>query len=254
MGKLIGIMQPTYMPWLGYFSMIDQVDEFVFLDNVQLVSRSWQVRNKIKYNGAEKILSIPVHKEKSREERYIFNTPYSGSEWKIKHLNIIAQAYRKSPYFKCVMSFLRDIYNADYDSIGGFNSTVISEICKKIGITTDLLHSSSLGVTGHKDKLLVEICKKRRAEAYLSAQGSATYIESDSPSGEFGRNGIELFYLNYEHPIYRQLGSEFLPFIGIYDLLFNEGFQQALNIIKCGARLNYSSNEFRELMKKDGEL
>ena len=60
MGKIVAIMQPTYMPWLGYFSMIDQVDEFIFLDNVQLVDRSWQVRNKIKFNEKEKMINIPV--------------------------------------------------------------------------------------------------------------------------------------------------------------------------------------------------
>lgn len=82
MKKMIAIMQPTYMPWMGYFSMIDQAEAFVFLDNVQLVGRSWQVRNKIKLNDQEKMLSIPIDKSIGRDQRMIYNTPYSDETWK----------------------------------------------------------------------------------------------------------------------------------------------------------------------------
>ncbi len=245
--KTIAIMQPTYMPWLGYFSMIDQVDEFVFLDNVQLVNRSWQVRNKIKCDNEAKMLTIPVNKEKHRDERFIYNTSYFGEDWKKSHLGIIRYAYSKANYYNQVMPLLEDLYSYNYKSIGDMTSSFIVDICKRIGIDTPFLYSKDLYVEGHKDALLVDICRKRNAEAYLSAQGSSSYIEADTPAGEIGKAGIELYYMNYEHPKYEQIGNCFVPYIGIYDLLFNAGFDTSLEIIRSGQRKNYTSEDYRRL-------
>lgn len=245
MKKMIAIMQPTYMPWMGYFSMIDQVDTFVFLDNVQLAGRSWQVRNKIKWNDQEKMLTIPIDKSVGRDDRMIYNTPYMDETWKRSHLGTIQQAYRKSPFYSDVMGFLNALYDKEYHSIGNMNITLISEICKRIGIDTPMYSASELQANGHKDSLLVEICQVLKADAYLSAQGSAAYIEKDTAGGEFSKQAIELFYLNYEHPIYRQQGDVFIPYIGIYDLLFNVGPEEALVYIRKGNRQNYTCEEYR---------
>ncbi len=245
MKKMIAIMQPTYMPWIGYFSMIDQADAFVFLDNVQLVGRSWQVRNKIKLEDKEKMLTIPIDKSVGRDERMIYNTPYMGETWKSSHLGTIQQAYRKSPFYKDVMEFLKALYLDMYSSVGNLNITLISEICRRIGIDTQFYSSSKLPVNGHKDSLLVEICQILEADAYLSAQGSAVYIEKDTAGGEFAKQGVELFYLNYVHPVYRQQGKDFIAYIGIYDLLFNVGFNEALIYIREGNQKNYTCEEYR---------
>lgn len=245
MGKMIGIMQPTYMPWMGYFSMIDQTDAFVFLDNVQLAGRSWQVRNKIKLNDREKMLTIPMDKSAGRDERMICNTPYLDETWKKSHLGTIQQAYRKSPFYKEVMEFLEPLYLKTYSSVGEMNTILITKISRRIGIDTPLYLASELPVSGHKDELLAEICQDLKADSYLSAQGSAAYIEKDTAGGAFVKRGIELFYLNYEHPKYRQQGESFIPYIGIYDLLFNVGFNEALIYIRRGNRENYSYKEYR---------
>lgn len=244
--KIIAIMQPTYMPWIGYFSMIDKVEQFVFLDSVQIVGRSWQVRNKIKLLEDEKMLTIPMCKQQIREERKINTTKYSGVDWKRKHLETIKIAYRKTEFFSRLFSLLEELYMHDYDSIGEFNSVIIKTIAKEIGINTEFLYSSKLKIRGGKDKLLVDICKKLQANQYLSAQGSAVYIEAENPGGEFSRNGIQLYYQNYEHPRYKQQGKAFISFIGIYDLLFNEGFERALDIIRSGNREDIDYKKYRE--------
>lgn len=246
MKKIIAIMQPTYIPWMGYFSMIDQVDKFVFLDSVQLSGRSWQVRNKIKSKGQEKMLTVPIDKSVERDKRIINTTPYANEMWKKSHLGTIRDAYRKSPFYKSVMGFLENIYSKEYRSVGDMNIAFISEICKIIGIQTRLYTSGNLMVIGRKDELLVNICKRLKCENYLSAQGSAVYIEKDGAGGEFLRQGIELFYFNYEHPVYTQQGENFIPYLGIYDLLFNVGFDEALNYIRTGNRENYRCEEYRK--------
>lgn len=105
--------------------------------------------------------------------------------------------------------------------------------------------ASELHVDGRKDSLLVNICHILKADSYLSAQGSAAYIEKDTAGGEFTKQEIELLYLNYEHPVYKQQGKNFIAYIGIYDLLFNVGFEEALAYIRKGNRENYSYLEYR---------
>lgn len=252
MRKIIAIMQPTYMPWMGYFSMIEQADEFVFLDSVQLVGRSWQVRNKIKDNNQERVLTIPIDKSHARSERMINNTLYANEAWKNNHLENIRHAYRKSPFFKEIIDFLEPLYFRTYNSIGDLNMTLISEICRKIGINTKFYQSSKFHMNSHKDDLLVEICRYLGADTYLSAQGSAVYIEKGNAGGAFSRQGISLLYLNYEHPTYPQQGEKFIPYIGIYDLLFNVGFNDALKIICKGKHQNYTCEEYRKEFFADG--
>lgn len=236
--KTIAIMQPTYMPWMGYFSMVDKADEFVFLDMVQLAGRSWQVRNKIKLNGAEKLLTIPIRKDKPREERLINQCLYMDEGWKRSHLDTIKTAYCKAPYFGQIYPFLCTLYAVRAESVGAFNCMLICAIAEKIGIKTPFVSAFQvMGKTEEKkDGLLAAICEKRGADCYLAAPGSAAYIEKDSPGGAFTKKGIRLCYHHYIHPQYRQAGTAFISHIGIYDLLFNEGFEKALPIIRSGDR------------------
>lgn len=236
------IMQPTYLPWLGYFAMIDDVDIFIFLDNVQLTKRSWQVRNRIKeHDGKELLLTIPVH-TKGRDETKICDAKLLETDWYRKHLYSIRQSYSKAQYFGEVMPILEKIFEQKYEYLYEFNENLILAVCEYLQIKTSMLRSGDLkNISGKKDDLLVSICKEVGIDCYLSAKGSAAYIESETSGGAFSKAGILLEYQNYEHPKYRQLGKEFMPFMGIVDLLFNEG-KESLAIIRSGVRKSYTSD------------
>lgn len=237
------IMQPTLFPWVGYFAMIDDVDKFIFLDNVQLVKRSWQVRNRIKQNDKELMLHIPIINTK-RSELLINNAKISYAEdWKKKHLESIKHSYSKAKYYKEVYEIVNEIYEREFEYIGDFTIDLILAFVKYIGITTEISRSSEIeGIQGKKDELLVEICKKKGITEYLSAKGSAVYIEQKQEGGAFAANGLGLEYQSYEHPIYHQLGNEFIPYMGIIDLLFNEG-KNSLEVIRSGNRQSLTSKE-----------
>jgi len=241
-------MQPTYNPWLGYFDLMDKVDIFVYLDNVQLVKRSWQVRNRIKTPQGELFLTIPIRKLKSREETLIKDAVINDDEsWRQKHLKSIELNYRKAKFFDSVFPFVKNLILNDFQFLGDFNINLIEKIKKAIGINTLTIRSSEISsVKGKKDELLANICKLLNADIYISPQGSAVYIEKETPGGAFVKRGIELYYHNYEHPVYNQLHGEFLPYMGIIDLLFNEGFENALDIIKEGRRKDFHYKEFRK--------
>lgn len=240
------IMQPTYLPWLGYFAMIDDVELFIFLDDVQLEKRSWQVRNRIKEcDGKELMLSIPLH-TLGRDVTRICDAQFADSKWYIKHLASIRQCYRKSKYYNEIFPFIEDIYRRDYRCLSDFNICFITTICEYLQIKTPLKKSSDFkNILGSKDELLVNICNACGIDRYLSAKGSAIYIENKEIGGAFSKTRIQLEYQNYRHPQYKQLGNEFMPYMGIIDLLFNEG-EHSLSIIRSGVRCSYTSENVFE--------
>lgn len=240
-------MQPTYLPWLGYFDMIDQVETFVFLDNVQLVKRSWQTRNRIKSPQGELFLSIPIKKEKSRDLQLINNAHFVTSDsWMESHLRSIEQFYRKALFFEEVYPVLRNLYLSYNDTLlSQFLIGIIKEISNLLGITTNFIIASELGkFNSRKDDLLVEISKKNGCDSYLSALGSSGYIESENEGGAFLRNNIALYYQHYLHPEYPQLYGSFISHLSIIDLLFNSGLEKSLQILKSGRKKNYLSGDF----------
>jgi len=248
MSKYCAIMQPTYLPWIGYFDLIDQVNQFVFLDDVQFVKQSWHCRNKIKTHQGELLLIIPIKKTKHHNETLLIHAEINyDRDWVKKHIRSLEQNYKKAPFFEEIYNFIHRIIFKKYKYLAALNIEIIQEISKKMGIKTSFISSSSLeGIKGEKDKRVVEICKKIDAEEYISPQGSAFYIEKDEPGGEITKNNIKLFYHNFEHPEYSQLHGGFISHLCILDLLFNYGLENSLEIIRKGRRPRIFFEDFRK--------
>tara|TARA_A100001015_G_scaffold200746_1_gene224137 strand:+ start:3118 stop:3849 length:732 start_codon:yes stop_codon:yes gene_type:complete len=239
---ICAIMQPTYIPWVGYFDMIDKVDLFVFYDDVQLTKRSWQTRNRLRNVSNEFWLTLPIKKTSSRDNLLIKDAVLNNNEkWKKKHLVTISNCYSKSEYFDELYSLIEPIYNQS-EMLSQLNIGLIKMICERLNIHTKLIKSSSLyGIEGVKDHRLVSICKNIQINHYLSPQGSAKYINRQNIGGDFLNQNIKLFYHDFEHPLYKQVDNNFIPYLGIFDLIFNSGFDEALKKIRFGRKpnLNY---------------
>jgi len=242
------IMQPTFMPWIGYFDMIDQVDTFVLYDDVQLAKRSWQVRNRIKTPNGELYLNLPIKKTKHRDDLLICEAELSYDEkWIDKHLKSIEGSYRKAPHFASVFPFIAEHYQQQYTLLSDFNANFIQNVAARIGIKTTILRATDIAnVTGAKDHRLADICNKISCNEYLSPQGSAAYIEAEKPGGELTSRNIALYYHFYKHPVYSQVYGDFLPYMGITDLLLNEGFENSLSIIRSGRIPKMIYTEYRK--------
>jgi hypothetical protein len=138
-------MQPTYLPWVGYFDLIDQVNKFVFLDSVQLTKRSWQTKNRIYTKQGEFFLTVPIHKTNTRDETYIFEGQICNlNKWREKHLRTIEHAYKKTVYFSEIFSFLHENYYQSFTYLGDFNINLIENIASKIAIATKFYRSSEM--------------------------------------------------------------------------------------------------------------
>ena len=228
--KTASIMQPTYLPWLGYFDLTNRSDIFVFLDTVQLDKRSWQQRNRIKTPNSEIMLTVPVL-TKGRFNQEIRDVEIDVSQrFEKKHFNSIQLNYKNSKYYKLYIGELEEIFISKTSRLANLNIKLIKWLSSKIGIKTKFISSSELDVSGSKTELLINICKKINANHYLSPIGSKSYIEKNNL---FTNSGIQLSYQNYQHPTYNQLFGDFIPYLSVIDLLFNEG-GKSLEIIKSG--------------------
>lgn len=147
-----------------------------------------------------------------------------------KHVKTITQAYKKAQFYNKYIDEIVDILNRKYDLLVDLNIDLILWICKKLNIKTKLATSSNLNVHGDRVDRLINICKVLNAEVYLSTPGSKAYIEENNL---FIPNNIDLKYHDYNHPIYRQLYGEFVPYLSVVDLLFCEG-PKSLDIITSG--------------------
>ena len=224
------IMQPTYLPWIGYFSLMDQVDCFVLLDSVQFDKRSWQQRNRIKTTAGETMLTLPV-KTKNRSDQKINEVRIDNSRGMLlKHLRAIEFNYRKSLYFDRYWPHLQTIFKETYDYLFTLNTRLIDFFREELAIKTRMLCSSQLACTGKRSLLLLNLCRAVGARQYVSPPGSRAYIEEDDA---FNGSGLSLSYHQYEHPVYRQLHGDFIPYLSTLDLLMNEG-PDSLDIIRSG--------------------
>ena len=227
------IMQPTYLPWTGFFDLIDSVDVFVFLDNVKLEKSSWHVRNKVKSVQGEVMLTVPVSTPNGRLDTMINETLLSSKPWQKKHLKTLVTNYSKAPHFSTVYPFFERLLATGYNNLADLNMAIITAITEQLGIKTKLVKASSLtNITGVKDERLGSLCHTLGITHYLSPVGAADYIEKNSKGGAITKAGISLSYQNYQAPIYPQLFGEFISHLSIFDALFNCGFDQTLTLIR----------------------
>jgi hypothetical protein len=227
----IAIMQPTFMPWIGYFGLIDSVDQFVFLDNVQFDKRSWQQRNKIKTPNGPQWISVPVS-SKGKQAQLIKDVQISegGKEFPDKLIRTIEQNYKKAEFFKEYADSILCIIQSNKDYLACLNIELIKFFCHQFSIKTLLSNASDLPVKGKKSALLIDICQHYKIKNYISPLGSQGYIEEE---GLFDQAGIDVQYFDYHHPEWKQFYGKFEAYMSVLDLLFHKG-PDSMKIIRKG--------------------
>jgi len=233
------IMQPTYLPWLGYFDLIDSVDAFVFLDHVQFVKQSWHQRNRIRGPEGPLWLSIPVQTS-GRLGQKLADTRVLQNGWQRKHLASISYCYRRAPYTKVIEHLISEALLAEKESLVAINETIIREISSYLGMRTPFLRSSSFPLKGKKQEMLASLCMEIGATTYISPLGSAGYLGTGAYLNDLG---IDVAYQHYEHPTYSQLGEGFFSYLSIVDLLCMASPSSALESIRSGHRNTYTPSE-----------
>jgi len=224
MSKTVVILQPSYLPWLGFFDQLYQSDVFVVYDDVQYDKNGWRNRNRIKTERGAQWLTVPVYiKNKPKINEVMID---NKNDWPQKHLQAIKTNYGKSPYFKKYYDGFSQILLKKHERLLDLNLELIEFFAKELGIEREICLSSKLNVGGEKISRLINICKHLGADRFFEGAAGKNYIQKE----EFDKSGVRIDFQDYQHPVYRQLFGDFAPYLSIIDLLFNEG-ENSLKII-----------------------
>ena len=212
------VLQSSYIPWKGYFDLINDADLFVFYDDVQFTPRDWRSRNRIKTPHGTKWLTVPVG---SKRSRLICDVKISDDRWQHDHYLALFNLYRKSPYFSDFKWLLEVIYKEkSWKSLSELNQSATRLIAKQLGISVLFHDSREFCSQGSKLEKLIDLIKKAGADTYISGPSAKAYINEE----HFNREGIKLIWKTYDgYPEYPQRYPPFEHAVTVLDLLFNVG-------------------------------
>jgi hypothetical protein len=232
----VAIMQPTYLPWMGYFDLIDQVDRFVLLDTVQFDKRSWQCRNRIRTAKSElEWLTVPAIVS-GRRHQAIRDVEFADPRFLQRHVTSIRHAYTSAPFFAALVDQLEEVLRRGADSrhLSALNEAIIVWLAGLLGIATPIVRASNLHIDGRRSDLLAMICQRLGATRYLSPPGSVGYLADER--GAFEKRGIAIEIQCFEHPVYQQNRPGFVSHASILDALFNLGPEETARSLRSGRR------------------
>ena len=214
----VAVVQPSYIPWRGFFDIIHKVDLFVHYEDVQFTKQDWRNRNLIKGRYGLQWLTVPVNRDTMKgniDEVLIANE----KAWGEHHWNVIQMEYVDAPYFNQYADFFKDAYSRTWDKLTELDIYLTQEISKFLGIKTEFVRSPQFNSQGRSTDKLVDLLKKVGATYYLSGPSAQAYMETEKMEAA----GIELDYIEYNYPEYPQLHGAFEPQVSVIDLLFNVG-------------------------------
>ena len=224
---IIAIHQPEYLPWLGFFKKMMNVELFVFLDDVQFRKKGWQNRNRIRINDGTTLLSIPVHTHSYPKINEV--TIDNEKNWSIRHKKSILYNYARAPYFDEIKDFIESIFEKKFQYLVDLNTEIIKFIMNELEIKSKIIFSSELEISKKGTERVLDICKAVDADHYITG---TFWAESNLRVEEFKKSNIDVEFQKFQHPIYKQIHGEFIPEMSIIDLLFNEGRKEAKKILQ----------------------
>ena len=214
------MLQSNYLPWKGVFDMINQVDLFIFCEDVQYTRKDWRNRNRIITSNGVSWITVPV-KSKNRRDQLIYQAEICNKyNWQRKHFKSFQTNYSKALFYNEYKWIIEDIYlSREWKNLSNLNIYTTKLISKVLKIKTKFINSLDLDYKGKKDDMIIDVCKKLNADYFLSGPAAKNYINPQ----KFKDEKIVLNYTKYEYPEYNQLHKPFYHFVTILDLIFNCG-------------------------------
>jgi hypothetical protein len=224
---IIGILQPGYLPWLGFFEQLYRSDVFVIYDDVQYDKEGWRNRNRIKTVNGIQWLTVPVRLKFSDHPLITEVRINNEVNWQKKHLSSIKQNYGRAPFFKDYEGLFEEAYSKHWEFLADLDLYLILKLAECLGIDGKrIFRSSRLPVKGERIERLVCLCKHFESDVFYEGKAGKTYIDERA----FLTEGIRVEFQDYKHPVYNQLYGEFISHLSVIDLLFNHG-RESLSIL-----------------------
>lgn len=231
----VAIMQPYFMPYLGYIALINHVDDFILFDTPQFIRHGWIERNKLlKLDGDTMYVKVPLvkHAQDTAIKDVCINNEL---KWQSKIISQLDHYKKRAPYYKNVITLFHEIFDEEYSSIVRLNMKSLQVLCNYIGITTPISIWSEMQVAIDEvkapDEWALHICKALKYDAYVNLPGGRSFFDAQ----KYEKKGVLLSFLEYQPTQYSQFSNAFVPFLSIIDvLMFNsvESINKMLNQVK----------------------
>lgn len=221
--KTLVVLQPGYLPWLGFFDQMRRADVFVYYDDVQYDKHGWRNRNRIKTPSGPLWLTVPVLHHGLGQPLILDAVIDTRSGWARKHVSSIRQYYAKAPYLKRLLPELEELLQRPWTHLVDLDVAVVDLMRRWLGIRTPIHRASQLGVSGGQSERLVNLCRHFGAARYLSGSAARDYLDVRA----FDAVGTEVIWQEYAHPAYPQQFPPFVGHLSAIDLLLNCGDESA---------------------------
>jgi len=214
------VLQPGYLPWLGFFDQMLRADVFVYYDDVQFDKHGWRNRNRIKApSGEPHWLTVPVRHSGLGWPRILDVTIDQRSPWARKHVGTLRQFYAAAPFVQRYLPTLEETLHRPWERLVDLDVALTELLCQWLGIRRPLRRSSTLPVEGKRSDRLLGLCRHFGADRYVSGSAARAYLDVDL----FAQHGITVEWHDYRHPVYPQQHGAFVPYLSVVDLLLNCG-------------------------------
>jgi WbqC-like protein family len=223
-GRTLVVLQPGYLPWLGFFDQMRRSDIFVYYDDVQFDMHGWRNRNRIKSPEGPRWLTVPVlHHGKSQP--LILDTLIDArTDWPRKHIGTLTQYYARAPYLHRYLPELDALLHRPWTHIVDLDIAVVALMAGWLNLSPTVVRASQLGIGGAQSRRLLNLCLHFGAGRYLSGSAARDYLDV----AMFHEHGVEVVWQEYQHPVYAQQHEPFVPYLSAIDLLLNCGDDSAL--------------------------
>lgn len=217
--KTVAILQPGYLPWLGFFDQLQRSDVFVIYDDVQFDKHGWRNRNRIKAPAGPHWLTVPVrHSGKNSPPNHVIEIDHNQA-WARKHVGSIRQFYARAPHLSRYLPELEELLHRPWRLLIDLDLAVTALLARWLVLDRPLLRSSALALGGGQSERLLNHCLHLGATRYLSGSAARDYLDT----ALFARHGVEVVWQDYAHPTYPQQHGEFVSHLSTLDLILNCG-------------------------------
>jgi len=226
----VAILQPGFLPWLGFFDQMLRCDIFVYYDDVQFDKHGWRNRNRIKTPSGPLWITIPVHHRGKQGQKIMDAEVDNNKSWARKMVATIRQNYARAPHVGIYMAELEQVLAARWRFLVDLDLAVADLMCRWFEVKRPVFRASALGIMGGKSSRLLSICQHFSATKYLSGNAAQDYLDVALFQGA----GIAVEWQNYCHPTYPQLHGDFVPYLSALDLVLNAG-RDSVSILRGNA-------------------
>lgn len=229
--------QPNYWPYPGLIGKIMRADKFLYVSDVQLEKKSWQMRNRIRTKEGWIYIGVPVLVKGKHEQKISETLIANSNDWRAKTRRMIEIHYAKTPYYREYQDFIDDLYTREWLKLNDLNIYILNFILKELDVSTEIFYDTDYEFEGQKTSKLADYCKKLNCDTYMSNLGSAAYVQIP----ELNRQGIDHIYIDYKPVRYRQGYEGFEPGLSILDMLMNCGKKQTREILMDDGNFKFSA-------------